>query len=197
MKIYFHLCLEEFTNCYVVVNDEPSVMKAIIIDPGKISPAIIDMLEKNNYILSAVLVTHNHEHHVSGLSTLCKIYSPDIYAADYAVPNARSVVLHGDGWLTIAGLAVEYLSLPGHSADSMVFKIGSIIFTGDTLFAGSIGETSSKYSQRMLCSNIEKKILSQNDNCVLMPGHGPPTTVATEKQFNLDLQEIIKHGKIV
>ena len=187
MKIYFHLCLEEFTNCYVVVNDDPAVKEALIIDPGKITTQIIKQIEEGGYQLTGVLITHNHENHVRGLSTLNRIYSPYIYAADYEVAGSKAVVLRGDGTTTIAGLQVEYLSVPGHSADSMVFKIGNVIFTGDTLLAGTIGSTSSHYSKNLLISNIEKKILSQNDQTVLMPGHGPPSTVGAEKTYNMDL----------
>ena len=187
MKIYFHPCIEEFTNSYVVVNDNPSVMEAIIIDPGKITNNLIMQIENGGYKLTGVLITHNHENHVKGLKTLTKIYSPYIYAADYEVEENKAVVLNGDGKLIVAGLEIEYYSIPGHSSDSMIYKIGSVIFTGDTLLAGTIGETSSHYAKRLLISNISKKILSQTEDTVLMPGHGPPTTVATEKMYNLDL----------
>ena len=56
MKIYFHLTLEGFTNCYVVVNDDPNVMEALIVDPGKISNEIIDQIENGGYKLTAVLM---------------------------------------------------------------------------------------------------------------------------------------------
>ncbi|MBQ2551553.1 MAG: MBL fold metallo-hydrolase [Treponema sp.] len=186
MKVYFHLCLEEFTNSYVVVNDDPNVMKAIVIDPGKISNELISQIEKEHYKLSAVLITHNHAHHVRGLSTLTKIYSPQIYTADYEIEGCRANLIRGDGKLNIAGLEVEYSSLPGHSTDSMIFKIGNLIFTGDAITAGSIGDTSGTYFRKMLCSNIEKKIYSQCEELILLPGHGPPSTVAAEKYFNMD-----------
>lgn len=187
MKIYFHLCLEEFTNCYVVVNDSPSVMEALIIDPGKISNEIISQIENGGYKLTGVLVTHNHENHIHGLSTLRKIYSPKIYAADYEVAGNETVVLRGDGTIKVAELDVKYISVPGHSADSMVYKIGNVFFTGDCISAGMIGDTNSQYSHRLLCSNVENKILSETDDCVIMPGHGPPTTIASEKKFNIDI----------
>ncbi|MBR6080977.1 MAG: MBL fold metallo-hydrolase [Treponema sp.] len=186
MKVYFHLCLEEFTNCYIIVNDDPSVMQAIIIDPGKISNEIISQIETDHYKLVAVLVTHNHLHHVKGLTTLTKIYSPQIYTADYEIEGCRANLIRGDGKITIAGLDVEYSSLPGHSTDSMIFKIGNLIFTGDALTAGTIGETSGAYFKKMLCSNIEKKIFSQCDDYVLLPGHGPPSTIAAERYCNMD-----------
>ncbi|MBQ6566838.1 MAG: MBL fold metallo-hydrolase [Treponema sp.] len=187
MKIYFNLCLEGFTNCYVVVNDDPKVMEALIIDPGKISSEIINQIERGRYELTAVLITHNHTNHVKGLSTLKKIYSPYVYAADYDVGGGKSVVLRGNGEMEVAGLNVKYYSVPGHSSDSMVYRIGNVLFTGDTLTSGIIGETTSKYSNRLLMDNIIEKIYSQADATVLMPGHGPPSTIGGEKQFNLDI----------
>jgi glyoxylase-like metal-dependent hydrolase (beta-lactamase superfamily II) len=70
----------------------------------------------------------------------------------------------------------------------MVFKIGTTMFTGDTITSGIIGETASSYSKKLLSSKIQEKIFSQTDETVIMPGHGPPTTVASEKQYNLDVK---------
>ena len=96
-------------------------------------------------------------------------------------------LVHGDGKMNLAGMDIEFYSVPGHTPDSMVYKIGNVLFTGDTLFAGTISETSSHYSARLLKSNINLKLLSQNRNLVLMPGHGPPSTLNAEKLFNTDL----------
>lgn len=187
MKIYFHLTVEEFTNSYLIVNDDPNVMEAILIDPAKITTQLINQIEDGGYKLTSVLVTHNHTSHVKGLPTLNRIYSPYVYAADYEICSSNSYVLKGDGIITLAGLKVEYMSVPGHTADSLVFKIGNVLFTGDAVTSGIIGETSSKYSKKMLISKVKEKIFSQPDDTVIMPGHGSPTTVKAEKNFNLDL----------
>lgn len=187
MKVYFNFNIEGFTNCYTVVNDDPDVMEAIIIDPGRVTNAMISQIEEDGYKLKAVLITHNHANHVKGLSTLRKIYNADFYAADSEVAGNKTIVLHGEGQLILAGLTLDYMSLPGHTADSLIFRIGNILFTGDTLYAGLIGSTTNQYSERLLCNNIEAKILSQIDNCVIMPGHGPPTTIGSERKCNLDL----------
>mgnify|MGYP003295473989 CR=1 FL=1 len=184
MKIYFHLNLEGFSNCYVVVNEESK--EAIIIDPGKITDNIISELENNNLKLKAVLITHNHGSHVDGIKTLRKIYNPEIYAADWEVAKNDTNVLAGDGKIIIGKIIVKYMALPGHTADSVVYGIGNVLFTGDVLFAGSIGSTNSSYSEFILRSNVESKIYSQQDNVILMPGHGPPSTIEATKLFNVD-----------
>ncbi|MGP1523436.1 MAG: MBL fold metallo-hydrolase [Treponema sp.] len=187
MKIYFHLNIEGFSNAYLIVN--PEEKSALIIDPGKVTIKMIEQIEQEKYTLDAVLITHNHASHTMGLNTLQKIYTPKIYAADYEVAKNDTVVLKGDGIIKAAGLNVSYMSVPGHTADSMVYKIGLCLFTGDVLLAGQAGNTTSNYAKRTLITNIESKILSQHENTVIMPGHGPPSTIGAEKQFNSDLAQ--------
>ena len=179
MKVYFHLNEGGFSNCYLVVNEISN--QAIIIDPGNITKEIIARIEDNHLNLSAVLITHNHGSHADGLKTLRKIYSPKVFAADWTVAANDTTVITGDGTTQIEGMQVSYLTIPGHTSDSVVYKIGSILFTGDVLLSGEIGKTNSSYSEYILRSNIEHKIFSQLDTTVLMPGHGPPSTLGAAK----------------
>ena len=182
MKVYFHFNIDGFSNCYVVTNEK--TMEALIIDPGKITKEILEQVESGPFNVTAVLITHSHKSHVRGLETLKKIYKPKVYAADFDIAGSEETLLNGDGIIYAAGLQIKHLALPGHSADSMAYKIGHIVFTGDTIFAGMISITSSTYARRTLISNISTKILSQQDDIILMPGHGPPSTLASEKNFN-------------
>ena len=188
MKVYFHLNEGGFSNCYLVVNEISN--QAIIIDPGKITKEMIARIEDNHLNLSAVLITHNHGSHADGLKTLRKIYSPKVFAADWTVAANDTTVITGDGSTQIEGMQVSYLSIPGHTADSVVYSIGSILFTGDVLLSGEIGKTNSSYSEYILRSNIEHKIFSQLDSTILMPGHGPPTTLGAAKAiYNQNLPQ--------
>ena len=188
MKVYFHLNLGGFSNCYVVVNEETS--EAIIVDPGKITEKIISQLEDNHLKLVAVLITHNHGSHVGGLKTLRKNYSPKIFAADWEVAGNDTTVFSGDGKTRIAHMQVRYMTLPGHTSDSVVYGIGNILFTGDVITAGEVGSTNSSYSEYILRSNIEQKIYSQLNDVIIMPGHGPPSTLGAIKAFNEELKPI-------
>ena len=114
MKIYFHLNLGGFSNCYVIANEFKK--EAVIIDPGQITEEIIDKIETDSYTLAVVFITHNHGSHVHGLKTLRKIYTPKIYAADWEVAGKDTTVITGDGRVRIAGLTVRYMALPGHTA---------------------------------------------------------------------------------
>lgn len=187
MKIYFHLNVGGFSNTYIVANEKN--LEAIIIDPGKLTEEIIKQIEDNHLKLVAILVTHNHGSHVHGINTLLKIYSPKIYGADWEIAGVKTNVITGDGTINIAGLDVRYMNLPGHTSDSMIYVIGNAIFTGDTISAGKIGSTNSSYSKHLLINNLNQKIMSQQENTCLFPGHGPPTTVGAELKFNNDFNK--------
>ncbi len=76
------------------------------------------------------------------------------------------------------------LATPGHSNDSACFHIGRMLFTGDTLSAGGIGETSSGYERALLLSSINSKLLDLPGGVFVFPGHGPPSTLEVERRFN-------------
>ncbi|MBQ0052305.1 MAG: MBL fold metallo-hydrolase [Treponema sp.] len=186
MKIYFHLNVESFSNCYLVVNEKTK--EALIIDPCKISKEIIDQIENDHYKLSGVLITHKHQSHTAGLATLKKIYDFNIYAADAEVCGEKNL-LKGDGDIKVAGLTVSYYSLPGHTADSIVYKIGNAVFTGDVISAGKIGSSSCSYTHSRLCSGIKSKLFTMAESNLVFPGHGPLTSIGAEKLYNTEVGE--------
>lgn len=186
MKIYFHINFNTLTNSYLVVNEDTK--QALIIDPCTVSKELINQIEDGGYTLSATLITHKHTGHISALSTIRKIYDIKVYGAD---PEAAGQinVLQGDGRIRVAGLDIDYFSIPGHSSDSIAYKVGTVLFTGDVIFAGKIGSSSCNYTKTRLCNGIKTKIFSLPEETVIMPGHGPLTSVGAEMQFNLDVGE--------
>lgn len=185
MKIYAHMSFGQFSNSYIVVNEKTN--EALIIDPGKIRKEMITQLENNAYRPVAALITHSHPGHTDGLSALLKIYSMDIFAAESSIKGFETKMISGEGRLFLAGLEIHYFSVPGHAPDSLVYKIGSVLFTGDVICAGKTGRTSSNSSKMILRRGIEQKILTENEDTTIMPGHGPLTSVAAERMFNIDL----------
>ena len=126
MKIYFHLNLEGFSNCYIIAN--PERKEAVIIDPGKVTNQIIRHIEDDKYTLCAVLVTHNHGSHTRGLSTLRKIYNPEIYAADYETAGPYdqgglrdSIAVHA--WIDIISYVCSYLFTSGTEGNNFSLNI--------------------------------------------------------------------------
>ena len=168
MKVYFHFNIDGFSNCYVVTNEK--TMEALIIDPGKITKEILEQVESGPFNVTAVLITHSHKSHVRGLETLKKIYKPKVYAADFDIAGSEETLLNGDGIIYAAGLQIKHLALPGHSADSMAYKIGHIVFTGDTIFSDCIGRIDLKDSSKdQMIESLEK--IKELDFETAFPGH--------------------------
>ena len=82
---------------------------------------------------------------------------------------------------------IEAISVPGHSMDSLVYRIDAALFTGDTLMAGTIGSTKSVIEKELLMRSIRAKLLHLPDNCLIYPGHGSLSKIRLEMMFNQDL----------
>lgn len=184
MKLYVHYCSFGFNNCYVMGIDD----EAIIIDPGRIDSDILDSIEKNNYRLRAVLVTHDHSTHVYGLRTLERIYRSEIYAVNPMVADHKTGLVKDGDVLALGPFRVAVISVPGHSADSAVFKIEHLLFTGDALTAALVGSTQSFYGEEVQIAALRNKIFALPGDYVVLPGHGPPSTLEAERRFNAGIQ---------
>ncbi|AEF84445.1 hydroxyacylglutathione hydrolase (Glyoxalase II) (GlxII) [Treponema primitia ZAS-2] len=169
--------------------------EAIIIDPGNMDKTILDFIEQNNYKLSGVLVTHDHLNHVHGLRTLKHIYDVEIYAVNHIILDNKTTMVKDGDTFNIGSFHVEVISVPGHSSDSAVYKINHMLFTGDALNAGMLGTTASSYGAEVQMTAIRSKIFSLPGNYVVLPGHGPPSTLETERRFNAGIQIFEQHKK--
>jgi glyoxylase-like metal-dependent hydrolase (beta-lactamase superfamily II) len=183
MRIFFHYCLPGFSNCYIL-GSESVPGEAIIIDPGEMGADILNIIENNEYSLKGVLITHNHRGHVRGLRTLRRIYDVEIYAVNHIVMDYRTNLVRDGDMLNIGPFRIEVISVPGHSADSAVYKIDNWLFMGDTMSAGLVGTTASSYGAALQMTAIRSKILSLRGDFIVFPGHGPPSTLEAERQFN-------------
>ncbi len=183
MTLFFHYSLYGFANVYLVGND--NTKEAIIVDPAAFTLGLLDFIEGRGYEVKAVLITHNHPHHVDGLQTLLRIYNAEIYSSNSTLGDIPCRMVHDAEIFSVCGLEVQASSVPGHSADSMVYRIDKLVFTGDALHAGLIGKTVSQYGSRLLRDQLAKKVLSLPDDSIVLPGHGPPSTIGAEKLYNL------------
>jgi len=186
-KLYEHYSLYDFANCYLLGDEDRK--EALIVDPAEFNASILDHIEKNNYTLKAVLVTHNHLHHIRGLKTLRRIYDAEIFAANATVLGFACHVVRDGETFEAAGFQVEAFSVPGHSPDSMIYRVDELLFTGDSLHAGIIGSTLSPFNARALIERLQGGVLKLNDDCLVLPGHGPPSTLGVEKRFNLGFED--------
>jgi glyoxylase-like metal-dependent hydrolase (beta-lactamase superfamily II) len=134
-----------------------------------------------------VLVTHDHLSHVRGLRTLNKIYKAEVFAVNQNIMNCRAnMVMDGDK-IIIGGFTVDVISIPGHSSDSVVYRIGNLLFTGDVLTAGLVGRTASAYGATTQMNKLRSRLLSLPGDYIVLPGHGPPSTLEAERRFNTDI----------
>ncbi|MDR2069230.1 MAG: MBL fold metallo-hydrolase [Spirochaetaceae bacterium] len=202
MKLFFHYCHQGFSNCYILGTEfEEKAVKtgprdAVIIDPGLMDGAILNVIEKNDYTLRGVFITHNHRSHVQGLRAIRRIYDVDIYAVNHVILDQRTIMVRDGETVAVGEFKIEVISVPGHSADSAVFKIEHMLFTGDTLTAGLVGGTASSYGAEVQMRALRGKILSLPGNYVIMPGHGPPSSLDAERRFNAGIQHFEQHKKI-
>lgn len=197
MKLFFHSSVSGSNNCYVL-GTEPDCEKqaAIIIDPGHIDQKIIDFIEDNNYTLSGILVTHDHLNHTRGINTLKRLYHPDIYTVNPVIAQQKTVMIRDGDIFSIPPFRIEAFSVPGHATDSMIYNIENLLFTGDALSAGLVGKTFSLYGAKIQINALQSKIFSLPGDYVVLPGHGPPSSLDVERQLNAGIQlytQKVKH----
>jgi len=190
MKLYFQYCSYGFSNCYILgaespIKGQPDV--AIIIDPGSMEKNILDTIELNNFDLKAALITHDHLNHVQGLRTLNRIYNVGVVAVNQNIMDQKVTRIKDGDKLIISGFTIDVISIPGHSSDSVVYKIGDFLFTGDVLTAGLVGDTASAYGAATQMNKLRSRLLSLPGDYVVLPGHGPPSTLEAERRFNVDI----------
>ncbi len=194
MKIYLHFSPSTFANSYLIGNEETK--QAIIIDPCKITEKLIEHIEDNSFELLSIFISRNHaSSKQTGLKTLLKIYSPEVYAFDRNIDDIETKALRGDGVIKTAGFDVEYFSIPGHAPDSYMFKIENTVFIGASLSAGLMGKTQNIYASKNLQMNLHKKLMTLPDDTIIMPAYGPPTRVGLEREFNAGMYKELKFTK--
>ncbi|MCL1927298.1 MAG: MBL fold metallo-hydrolase [Treponema sp.] len=191
MKIFMQYCSYGFSNCYVLgtdIEDADSPRDAVLVDPGSMEIPLLDFIESNEYQLRGILITHDHVNHVHGLRTLKRIYDEKIFAVNPAVQGHKTRVIRDGDTLKLGAITVSVITIPGHSSDSAIFRINKTLFTGDTITAGLLGTTISSYGKTKQMDELRSKILSLPGNYVVLPGHGPPSTLDSERQYNAGIQ---------
>ncbi|MBN2444970.1 MAG: MBL fold metallo-hydrolase [Spirochaetales bacterium] len=187
MIFYSHFSLNTLSNCYIIGPDNGG--DAIIIDPGMFDTEILSVIEDNHLYLKYILVTHSHESHTKGIKTILKIYDADIFSYRHSIMDVRSNKIRDFIKIDCGQFEVEALETPGHSGDSITFRIDKSLFTGDSLFAGSIGSVPDGFARGLMLSSLKNKIFVYDDDFLIFPGHGPPSKLGIERKFNPELQE--------
>lgn len=176
------------SNGYLVTGG--GIATSLFVDPGDRPDELIAACIQSGG-LDAVLVTHSHSDHVQALPELVNRF-PEALVVGHekalrrlALPGeVKAVAVTRDERVPIGSFELEVWESPGHSDDGVVFIAGNIAFTGDTLFAGSLGRSAQGpvTYERLLRS--AQRLLALDERTVLLPGHGPVTTVALESVHN-------------
>jgi len=198
------------TNCYILRQSE-AARDCLIVDTGLEAGELIDFLQQHKLNPVAVVLTHGHIDHVTGVALLrqnfpeIKVYIHKLDAEmltgakdnlsalsgqTFSTEPADGFIKEGDK-IEQAGIELEVLHTPGHTPGgiSLYSKQDGLIFVGDTLFAGSVGRTdfpAASFAQ--LVKSIKGKLFTLPDETLCLPGHGPSTTIAQEKEHNPFLQ---------
>lgn len=185
MRCFINFSLTGFSNSYLIGPDEGG--DAIVIDPGEMNIKLLNLIENNNFYIKHILITHNHKPHIGGIRTLLKIYKAQIYSSSSNILGYPSNIIYPESTLDLSGIKVKVMEFSGHTKDSLVYKVGEMLFTGDTLGAGSIGEEENKETIASISKSISEGIKTMDDSILVFPSHGPPSTIKAEKDFNPEL----------
>ena len=191
-------------NC-TILGDETS-QEALVVDPGDDIPHILALLAKHSLTVKQIVVTHAHIDHIAGAHQLKTITGApisynqadlplvammDIQASWFGMPTPRveppDQDLPDGATIRIAGLSGQIHHTPGHTPGSLCLHLPkhNLLLAGDTLFAGSIGRTDLPGGdQHQLLRSIHTHLLTLPDDTLVIPGHGPSTTIAAERESN-------------
>jgi len=189
------------TNSYLV--EDADSHDAVIIDANLEPQLMVDLVRRRGANVKAILLTHTDLDHIGGLPVLLENFPVPVAVHPLerdvlvegkplrtAFPYASEPVLEPhlleEGTPYKAGsLEFEVLHTPGHSPGSVTLKIGKSLFTGDALFAGSIGRSDFDNSDgAALLEGIRTKLLVLGDEYLVLSGHGPVTTIGQERRYN-------------
>jgi hydroxyacylglutathione hydrolase len=195
------------TNCYVVRTDR-SAADAVVVDPGGEAERLRSELAAMGARCEAILITHGHWDHLGAVADLAEASGAPVYMAEdervlledvnsFTPPGVQlrpyrpEVGLQGDESLELAGISFQTLRVPGHSPAHLAYYADGSLFSGDLVFAGSVGRTDLPGADwDTLVESIRMLAERFPPETVVYSGHGPETTLGAELARNPFLAEL-------
>ncbi len=193
------------SNCYVV-RAERGAAEAAIVDPGDDPTALRLELARMGTRAAGILVTHADVDHIGGVAALaegtgCEVWAPagelealrsgETRGGLRVPPHDPAHAVTGGDEITVAGIAFDVLDVPGHSSGHVAFSAGGELFSGDLLFAGSVGRVDLDGGDwDSLLGSVRSLLERFPPDTVVHPGHGPATTLGRELATNPYLHEL-------
>jgi glyoxylase-like metal-dependent hydrolase (beta-lactamase superfamily II) len=185
MRLLMYYGYANRANTYIIGPENGG--DAILIDPGRFEVPLLNMIEDNDYYIKSIILTHSHSSHTKGVNTTIKVYNSTIYAALGKIENLRTELVSDREIRNISGFDVEFFEIPGHSNDCLVFKIGNLLFTGDIFNSGYLGTPINEFARNNMKKDIQERLLTLDGEIIVLPGHGPPSTIQAEREINENL----------
>lgn len=165
---------------------------AALIDPAGLPSTILGAIAQGPYALRYILITHKHKDHCDATADIARAFPQAeivMHRSDSAAIGALASralpIVDGDELPFGDGASIRMLHTPGHTDGSSCFLFRSTVFTGDTLFAGSVGGAyadTATYAD--ILDSVRFKLFALDDETVVAPGHGPPTKIGEERLHN-------------
>ncbi|MBS5925587.1 MAG: MBL fold metallo-hydrolase [Clostridium sp.] len=187
-------------NCYIVMDEKTK--DAVVLDPGGDGEMLERAIKDMGANVKGILLTHGHMDHVGGVEYLSDKLNAPFYISkideEYmekdnyvfgSIRNANGYLEDGND-LSFGSLNIKVIATPGHTKGGLCFLIEDKLFTGDTLFQGSIGRTDFiGGSFPEIINSIKTKLLPLGDEIEVYPGHGPKSSIGYEKGYNMYLND--------
>lgn len=160
---------------------------AVIIDAPAEPEKLLAEIEDAN--IKAVIITHRHGDHTAGLEEIkSATQAPIAVHLDdaEAIPITPDLTFHDGDVFEVGALKLRIMHTPGHTPGAICILVGDCLFSGDTLFPGGPGRTSSPENFRQVKSSIERKLMPLNDSVAVYPGHGDDTSIGTARNYMQD-----------
>ena len=179
------------TNCYLVHNE--GVKECIVIDPGYEANTILNRAALLGLEIKAILLTHGHFDHVGAVRQIAADTDCDVYLQEQELtlpgamtdgPLYHTHLYPAEGKFQVAGMDIAVLHTPGHTPGSVCLLIADAMFSGDTLFAGSMGRCDFPGSSIFDMRKSMKKLYNLAGDFRVFPGHAEATTLEFERKTN-------------